>query len=185
MTKAEILQALHDLGECKYDIQLAAMVIQLRDNIKKDIEEESAVAPKESSVGKNGKSEALIWYEKFVKEWKNKDVEGQRKTIEMLESAGIFKESAPTTKESSVTSGWIKTKGPLSDGWYWYRGGDFDGDPEVFQVANGYIIDNDGSEMFEHTDYSGEWSGPIIPISPTGNKRGDHGNNGEAPEEKI
>ena len=60
---------------------------------------------------------------------------------------------------------WFTTPGPLYDGWYWYRYDEYDPYPECIEIINGVIIDNNsyGVEwhIYEHTDYSGEWWGPI------------------------
>ena len=65
---------------------------------------------------------------------------------------------------------WIKTKGPLKDGWYWWKCKGDDPEPECLQICNGYIIDKRPAglhgadwEVYEHRDYSGLWYGPIQP----------------------
>jgi len=65
---------------------------------------------------------------------------------------------------------WIKTKGPLKDGWYWWKCRGDDPEPECLQICNGAIIDKrtsgdfgENREVYEHQDYSGFWYGPIFP----------------------
>jgi len=63
---------------------------------------------------------------------------------------------------------WREVTMPLSDGWYRWRCGPQDPDPECLQVCNGVIMDirpkdswGTDWERYEHRDFSGQWSGPI------------------------
>jgi|GEM_PF-4562098 len=63
---------------------------------------------------------------------------------------------------------WRKVTLPLPDGWYWWRFGPKDTDPEVLQVCNGHIVDKRPKdsygfewEVYEHQDFSGQWYGPL------------------------
>lgn len=65
-------------------------------------------------------------------------------------------------------TGWFATEGPLYDGWYWWRCNKDDPWPEVMEIINGVIIDSIPADSYgalwnviEHTDYSGEWYGPL------------------------
>ena len=65
-------------------------------------------------------------------------------------------------------SGWFTTECPLFDGWYLWRCNDADPYPECIEIINGAIMDNIPNDsygttwvIYEHTDYSGEWWGPI------------------------
>jgi hypothetical protein len=60
-------------------------------------------------------------------------------------------------------SNWFKTSEPLQNGWYWWRASDKDPEPDCIKIANGIIIDYSSGELNEHTDFSGEWKGPIKP----------------------
>lgn len=64
---------------------------------------------------------------------------------------------------------WFKTNEILKDGWYWWKGGEWDYDPKILEVASGVIVDSRPGdswgtywEIYEHTNFnSGLWYGPI------------------------
>jgi hypothetical protein len=67
---------------------------------------------------------------------------------------------------------WREVTEPLPDGWYWWYS-DLS-DHKILRVVNGRIIDTRPTEdsygflrgelaVYEHSDFSGFWSGPLIP----------------------
>ena len=67
---------------------------------------------------------------------------------------------------------WVNSPETLEDGFYWWRYGEkcSQDNYEILQVCNGIIVDTRpidsygiNWEVYEHKDFSGEWSGPIIP----------------------
>jgi hypothetical protein len=67
---------------------------------------------------------------------------------------------------------WIKEPKTLQDGFYWWRPNEFypQEDYEMIKICNGFIIDSRPTdsyganwEIFEHTDFLGEWNGPLVP----------------------
>jgi len=69
---------------------------------------------------------------------------------------------------------WFKAN-TLDDGWYWWKAGEDDYEPEVLEVTNGVVVDSRpldsyGAvwEVYEHDNFGGLWSGPIE--IPSGDK---------------
>ena len=58
---------------------------------------------------------------------------------------------------------WVEGK-PKEDGYYWWRFAEEDMLPEIVRFHHG-MVGEFGSDMeyYEHTDFSGEFAGPLIP----------------------
>ena len=62
---------------------------------------------------------------------------------------------------------WFKAD-TLTDGWYWWKAGIEDTEPEVLEVINGIIVDKRPAdsygfewEVYEHNNFGGLWYGPL------------------------
>ena len=58
---------------------------------------------------------------------------------------------------------YFKTDVAPHDGTYWWRANETDDEPATLQVCNGVAVDIVNGVTYEHTDFSGEWLGPITP----------------------
>lgn len=64
---------------------------------------------------------------------------------------------------SDRPSEWFLDK-PVKDGHYWWRSSKEDPEPEIVGFYGGNICAISGDcEYIEHTDFSGEFAGPLIP----------------------